>query len=53
MAGVTIKANIKISWWFTHLYLPTLLSLCTIFGTEPDMDKVQNVANKAMRITHG
>lgn len=47
MPGMVI--HLRFAWWFLP-YVHTLAMLCRLMGTQPDLEKVQRVAQAAIRV---
>ena len=44
-----IKVKVYWAWWFPY-YINTLLFFCEIFDAEPDYQKLERVAKRAVRV---
>lgn len=47
MPGLVIR--LRFAWWFAP-YVHTLAMLCNLMGTEPNIERVQAVARRAIQV---
>lgn len=49
MAEQLVTFEVRFSWWLWP-YLNTLLFVCMVMGTEPDIEKLERIICRAMTL---